>query len=131
MKLQVRPSRPVSVVALFVSGFLIIFGIGFLVLVGEVLAENDAPPLVRAGFYLVMVIWIGAAIATSVFHVRNVRQGKGGELLEVEGDTGDVAASSPPGPMQRLRTLNALKQDGLISEEEFRRKREEIMGQQW
>lgn len=131
MKLQVRPGRPTSVVAVIVSVFLIVFGIGFVLLVGQVLADEEAPLLVRAGFYLVMVLWISAAIATGIHNVKNARHGKGGELLEVEGDTGNETGSTPPGPMQRLRTLNALKQDGLISEEEFRRKREEIMAQQW
>jgi hypothetical protein len=131
MKLRVRPSRPSSIVTLIVSVFLTVFGLGFLLVVGQVLAENEAPFLVRAGFYIVMVVWIGAAIATGVYHLRNARQGKGGDLLEIEGDTGEVAGGIPPGPMQRLRTLDGLKQDGLISEEEFQRKREEIMAQRW
>ena len=88
MKLHVRPSRPVSIVALFVSGFLILFGLGFLLLVGQVLDKVEAPALVRAGFYLFMLVWIGAAIAMAVYHVRNVRQGKGGKLLEIGGGHG-------------------------------------------
>ena len=131
MKLHVRTSRPVSIITMIVSAFLVIFGLGFMVLVGGVLSENDAPPLVRAGFYLFMVVWIGAAIATAVFHLRNARQGMGGELLELEGDAGDAAGSISPGPMQRLRTLDRLKKDGLISDEEFRHKRDEIMSERW
>jgi hypothetical protein len=33
--------------------------------------------------------------------------------------------------MQKMRSLEALKKDGLISEDEFRRKREEVMQQKW
>ncbi|MDD4930241.1 MAG: SHOCT domain-containing protein [Gallionella sp.] len=128
MKLHIKPSRSASKIALVVSMCLIVFGTGFLVLVGNVLAENQAPMLVHVGFYLFMAFWLGTAISIAVYHARNIRSGQGSNLFEVDGIAEQAACS---GPAQKLKDLNELKQDGLISEAEFQLKRAEIMAEHW
>jgi hypothetical protein len=52
-------------------------------------------------------------------------------IYDIETEAGNQTDDTGNDPMQRLRGLEKLKSDGLISEEEFRRKREEIMQQKW
>jgi len=47
----------------------------------------------------------------------------------VEGPAGETA--DPAGFEARLRALASLKKDGLISEEEYQRKRDELMREKW
>jgi hypothetical protein len=119
--------------------FMLLFGIGFAILVGNVLIDNEAPPAVFVVFILFMLAWLAAVLFSLVYHVLNLNRAKGLSLIDVETEPGTSALLPPPlggqadqsDPMQRLRSLEALKHDGLISEDEFRCKREEIIQQKW
>jgi len=130
-KIGIRPGRPSSIIAVGVSVALVIFGLGFLLVVVNVLAENEAPVAIIIIFCLFMMAWIGAAIAMAIYHGRNIKNNKGGYLLELETDAGNDVAQGQPDPIQQLRALDQLRQDGLINEDEFRRKREELMNRKW
>jgi len=121
-KMKVKLGKPLSAGAVIVLVFMILFGIGFAVLVVNVLIENDAPPVMKIIFPLFIVGWIGAAVYMLVYHALNLKREKGMSFLDIETDTG---------PMQRLRDLEALRKDGLISGEEYSRKRAEIMEKKW
>jgi hypothetical protein len=110
---------------------MLLFGIAFSVLVGNVLVENEAPPAMFVVFILFMICWIGTALFMLVYHFVNLKRAKGLPLVDIETEPGSQAVDEVSNPMQKLRSLEALKQDGLISEDEFRRKRVEIMQQKW
>ena len=121
-KLNVRPSKPASIAALIGICLLLIFGIGFV---------NEAEPASSGVFVLFMIAWIGIALIILVYHILNLKRAKGLSLVDIETEPGSQADGTDSDPMQRLRSLEALKHDGLISEDEFRRKRVEIMQQKW
>ncbi len=129
--LNVRPSKPASVGALIGLCFLLLFGIAFSFLVGTVLVENEAPLAMSIVFYLFMIGWVGTALFMLVYHILNLKRAKGLSLIDIETESGFQADSPASDPIHRLRDLEALKRDGLINEDEFRRKREEIMQQKW
>jgi hypothetical protein len=131
--LNIKPSKPASVGALFGLFFMLLFGIAFSVLVGNVLLDpsNEAPIAMCIAFGLFMIAWIGAVLFMLVYHFLNLKRAKGLSLVDIETESGSQADETVSDPIQRLRSLEALKQDGLISEDEFRRKREEIMQQKW
>ena len=131
MKLNVKPSKPVSAGALIGLSFMILFGIAFAVLVGNVLVENEAPVPMYFVFGLFMIAWLGAAVFMLVYHLTNLNRAKGLPLVEIDADTGSQPDDTVNDPMQKLRNLEAMKKDGLISDDEFKRKREEIMQQKW
>jgi hypothetical protein len=66
-----------------------------------------------------------------VYHFLNLKRAKGLSLVDIDTESGSQTDESVSDPMQKLRSLEALKKDGLISEDEFRRKREEVMQQKW
>lgn len=129
--LNVKPSKPASVGVLIGVSFMIVFGIGFAVLVGSVLVDNEAPIAMSIVFYVFMIGWEGTAIFILVYHILNLKRAKGLPLVEIETEPDSQADHTNGDPMQRLRDLEGLKRDGIINEDEFRRKREEILQQKW
>jgi hypothetical protein len=117
--------------ALFGMSFLLIFGIGFTILVGSVLVDNEAPIVMSIVFYVFMIGWVGTVLFMLVYHVLNLKRARGLSLVDIETEPGLPVDNTTSDPMQRLRNLEGLKHDGLINEEEFGRKREEIMQQKW
>ncbi|MGD0294138.1 MAG: SHOCT domain-containing protein [Terracidiphilus sp.] len=130
-KLNLKPSKPVSSGALIGLFFMLLFGIAFSVLVGNALVENEAPVAMCIAFGIFMIGWLGTVVFMLVYHFLNLKRAKGLSLVDIDTESSSQTDKSDSDPMQKLRGLEALKQDGLISEDEFRRKREEIMQQKW
>ncbi|HEY1210809.1 MAG TPA: SHOCT domain-containing protein [Terracidiphilus sp.] len=130
-KLNVRPSKPASIGALIVICFMLLFGIAFAIVVGKEIVGNEAEPALSVVFILFMIAWLGTAVFMLVYHILNIKRAKGLSLVDIEAEPGSQTDETVNDPMQKLRSLEALKKDGLISEDEFRRKREEIMQQTW
>jgi len=101
------------------------------VLLGNVLVENEAPIPMYFVFGIFMIGWLGTVIYMLVYHYLNLKRAKGLSMIEIDAESGSQTDESVSDPMQKLRNLEALKKDSLISEDEFRRKREEIMQQKW
>lgn len=89
------------------------------------LSDGDARPYAA----LFAVIWTVAVISMLVFSVRSLRLVKKGDIeiaaidAATEGTESEFAV--------RLRDLEALKKDGLISDWEYQSKRDEIMKEKW
>ncbi|RJQ45965.1 MAG: hypothetical protein C4538_07570 [Nitrospiraceae bacterium] len=124
--MKIKPGKPLSAGAVFGLVFMVLFGIGFGVLVMNVLIENDAPLVMKIIFPLFIVAWIGGVIFMLVYHVRNLKNAKGVSLIDIE-----TGSDMQKDPMQRLRDLETLKNDRLITDDEFKKKRTEIMGEKW
>jgi hypothetical protein len=130
-KTTMRPSKPLSTGAVIILVFMLMFGIAFFALVHSVLQKEDAPVAMSIVFYIFMVGWIGTVLFQLVYHAMNLKRAKGVSLVDIESEPG-LPEDAPQGdPMQRLRNLEKLKSDGLITEEEYRRKREEMMREKW
>ncbi|MDA8325355.1 MAG: hypothetical protein M0033_03970 [Nitrospiraceae bacterium] len=125
--MKVKPSKPVSAGSVIGLAFMIAFGIAFTVLVGATLSKNDAPLALKFMIYIFMAVWLGVAIFMLIYHGLNLKRTKGLPFLDIDSES-EVKTEVP---MQRLRELDALKKDGLISEEEYKGKRNEIMGEKW
>ena len=76
-KLNIRPSKPASAGALFGLFFMLLFGIAFSILVGNVLVENEAPIAMYFVFGIFMIGWLGAALYMLVYHFLNFKRAKG------------------------------------------------------
>jgi hypothetical protein len=130
-KSSIRPARPTSVASLIGLVFMLLFGIGFAVLIGSVLHENEAPLIMSFVFLLFIIGWIGIVIYMLVYHIRNIKKPGGLPLFEVQSDADSGADSAEPGFARKLRDLEQLKTDGLINQEEYSRKRSEILAEKW
>jgi hypothetical protein len=130
-KMSLRPGRTVSAGSVGALIFMLLFGIGFAVLVGNVLIENEANPLFSLLFFLIIFIWIGTVLFMLVYHTKNLKQhGKGLSLIDIHTEE-ETDPGSYISPMQKLRELELLKKDNLVTESEYRQKREQILQERW
>jgi hypothetical protein len=135
-RLTVRPSPTSSIITLVMSILFLIFGIVFM---GSVLGEADEA---RGPMSIFLVIWIAACLGMAIYSLINLSSfGKSRpnptalEVLEVEDrkapDIKEDSAKARPDFGTRLRELEALRKDGLLTEEEYQRKRREILDEKW
>jgi hypothetical protein len=119
--IKVKPSKPASLLGMIV-GIVFVF-IGLFVVIPN------------AGMF--GVFWTLIAVGITGFQAYNFFGDKGVASWEIDIDTGANAetnnqSTSVSGDFEtRLRKLNSLKEDGLITEEEFQKKREEILREKW
>jgi len=129
-KMSLTPGRTVSAGSIVGLIFLLLFGIGFAVVVGNVLVENDASPMFSFLFFIIIVAWIGTVLFMLVYHVKNLNRTKGLSLIDINtepDDTNDVKRN----PSQSLRELELLKKESLITEIEYQQKRTQILDERW
>jgi hypothetical protein len=130
-KISLTPSKQVSAGSIAGLIFLLIFGIGFAILVGSVLNENDAPSLMKMLFYLLMIGWIGTVLFMLVYHTKNYKSDKGISLIDINTELDLDKKDKERSPSQNLRDLESLKKDGLINEKEYEQKRTQILSDKW
>jgi hypothetical protein len=129
-KMSITPGRTISAGSIVGLVFLLLFGIGFAVVVGNVLVENDASPMFSFLFFIIIVAWIGTVLFMLVYHVKNLNRTKGLSLIDINtepDDTCDVKRT----PLQSLRELELLKKESLITEIEYQQKRTQILDERW
>jgi len=76
-----------------------------------------------------IVIWEAACIAILINAIKILKRIKNGkiEVVEISGLAGEKGNNFAT----KLRDLETLKTDGLISDDEYRDKREEILNKKW
>lgn len=119
-KINVRPSRPALVMGLIAAIAFLVFGIVFLV----VLVREEAGPGIAF-----MVFWIFIILLMIGYFIHLLRSRK--SVIEIETETA-LPKEGPRGHFAgRLRELESLKREGLVTEDEFQAKRAEIMREKW
>jgi hypothetical protein len=103
-----------------VASLFLLFG---LVLLGVALAESSSSEFgMRIALGAFLLVWIAACASLILSGARVLTASRGarpGTLVEIQRTGGD--------PGERLRRLEDLRRDGLITEEEFREKREQAL----
>jgi len=128
-KISLTPGRTVSAGSIVGLIFLLLFGIGFAAVVGNVLVENEASPMIIYLFSVIIIAWIGTVLFMLVYHIKNLNRAKGLSLIDIntEPDNNEVKRT----PMQSLRELELLKKDGLITDIEYQKKRSQLLDERW
>jgi len=130
-QVSLKPSKPLSVGMLIALIFMLLFGVAFAVLVGEEIYGYGDEPALKVLFSLFMAVWIGGVLFMIIYHFLNIKRTKGLSFIEIEEDSGSSMETAMKDPIQRLRDLEALKRDKLISASEYEMKRKEIMNEKW
>jgi hypothetical protein len=127
----IRPSPTASTIQLIALILLFIFGLVLL----SILPGDFIPGIVF------LIIWLGFCLMGVIYSIINIMSFRDSrpnpaavEVVEIE----DKKLADKNGPESekpafsiRLRELEALKKDGLINEEEYQRKRREILDEKW
>lgn len=119
-KINVRPTRPALVTGLIVTSAFLVFGVVFLIMMAR---ERS---WIGVGFLAFWNLIILVMIGYLVYMLATRRT-----AVDIETETVPPAAEPGPDFEAKLRKLESLKKDGLISEEEYRAKRAEIMKRDW
>ena len=122
-KVYLKPPSPTRTMlwAQIILGVLFLpFGLLFVTI-----SEGEARPFI----VIFAVIWAAACIAIIVMAIKTLRVVNKGkiEIAEIDVTSGETEGDFAV----RLRELEALRKDGLISDGEYQRKRAEIMQEKW
>jgi hypothetical protein len=114
------PTRTMLLAQIILGALFLPFGMIFFMV-----SEGEIRPFV-AMFSLVWAAGCIAIMVTAAKTLRLVKEGKI-EIAEIDVTSGETESDFAA----RLRDLEALKRDGLISAGEYQRKRAEIMDEKW
>ena len=117
-----------------VAVLFLVFGVGFMVYVsGETPESEGALRLFQIGFGVIWVVACLAIISMYARLLRNRSKASSAPLLGIEGTLDDDETPAAPGAdfAERMRKVEALYRDGLLTEAEYRSKRDEIMNEKW
>jgi uncharacterized membrane protein (DUF106 family) len=112
---RVRPSKGSSIVGMIVGVIFIFIGVSTFI------------PM--AGLF--GVLWTLMAVVITGSHVYNIFSEKGLSEYQVDVEVVDSYQKREESFDEKLRKLKALKDDGLINEEEYETKRKEILNDKW
>ncbi len=129
-KVYVRPSKSMLTVGLVVSLVFLLFGIVFFFVLsaeGAVIGQVFMGfwmfiVLLMAGFYAYQLTHYDDPVRSSPLHIGIMNDGSG-----TSGAADDLKLDFDA----RLRKLEGLKKDGLISNQEYEKKRAELMEEKW
>jgi hypothetical protein len=112
---RVRPSKSASLIGMIGGAVFVIIGITALI------------PM--AGMF--GIVWTLMAAVITGAHAYNFFSKRGIASWEMDIETHNESQPPDNDFEAKLHKLNRLKEEGLISEEEFKVKREEIMNEKW
>jgi len=119
-KIYVRPGKVASVIGIVVGCFILLFGIVFFsILVAE---EEIIGQIFMIFWMLIMITIIG-------YYVYNLKSQKASSAAMAEIEL-DMPAGVSSGE-EKLRSLERLKKEQLITDEEYQHKRKEMMQEKW
>lgn len=121
-------------VGIVVAALFLLFGLTFgFVVLQETPDSESGLKILMGGFFL---LWVVVCIAMIIFYVRMLLKSINPEdqsLVDFQVEVSGVADTSGRDNdfADRLRHLEGLKRDGLITEAEYRDKRAQIMEEKW
>jgi hypothetical protein len=128
-------------IGIAVAAAFLVFGLVFGAVVAQDVGAEHEMGILMGLFFL---IWIGVCVAMIVAYARVLSRGVAPgdrSLVDLHFDSPArfqgqepprTDGASPGGDFEaRLRKLEALKRDGLLSESEYRDKREQILREKW
>jgi hypothetical protein len=134
-RISIKPGKVVSALALIAGLAFAAFGLfvllpvltTFSAAVGRGLSGDFGLGTLAVGF---VAIWLVISLGIAGFGAYNLTRPGGASVLDIE------TGPAPPGGGSddveaRLRRLERLRGDGLVSQEEYERKRDEILRERW
>jgi hypothetical protein len=136
-KAYVRPTKASSIVTVIMGTLFLVFGVVFVLTT----ADGEARPYAL----MFMVVWIvacGSMIVYGLMIIFSKRPPAGVEVdiptfrfepdvKETDGGPENTGHLTGMDFETKLRKLEVLRKEGLVSEKEYEQKRSEIMGEKW
>lgn len=125
-RVYVKPTKSGLVVGIIAAAAMLVFGIVFFAALAE---EGAGIGQVFMIFWIFFILMIGGYFTYGLINFDKNSDANVGEIIEMDNafDTREVGISFD----DKLRKIEQLKKEGLISDYEFEAKRKEIMEQKW
>lgn len=81
---SVRPTKPVSRASAFMLVFMFLFGVGFAILIGQTLYENEASIGEYFVFSVFIIGWLGMVLFMLIYNLQNLRRAKSVSLIDID-----------------------------------------------
>ena len=127
-KVYVKPPKMALKAGLIVG---ILFFLGGILFISLLIGEPES--YIGIGFLTFWLVVIGIIIRTfwvQLKHYDNPEKGSLNSILEVESDFANSPTDSNSFD-EKLRKIEHLKNEGLLSDDEYERKRKEVLDQKW
>ena len=113
-----RPAPAASAITAVIGVFMLIFAIVFF-------SQAKAPPAIIGIF---LVVWVVALVGVIIYHIVNATRPGGvpTSIIDAEDETDDDS-SPQKSSAERLKKLEDLREQKLISDAEYESKRQEIL----
>lgn len=121
-KIYMKPSKPSLITGMIAVGVMLIFGVVFLFLMID---EESTVGILFLSFWILVMILLEV---TFIYNYRNPGKSISEEVIISDEDTDDEETISFD---KRLRRLESLYKERLISQNEYKQKRDEIMNSKW
>jgi hypothetical protein len=121
-------------IGIVVAALFLLFGLAFgFVVMQEMSASEVGLTLLLGGFLLIWVVVCAAMIAFYLRMLSRARSPGGNSLvdIQIEGQRESSVDLREGSFAERIRQLEGLKQDGLITDEEYQSKRSQILEEKW
>lgn len=126
-KIYIKPGKTALKVGLFVSGLFFLFGIFFITLLtGEPESRIGIGFLI---FWLAIVVLIFRTFWIQLANYEKPNPGEFNPTINIETD--QFSKGNPISFDEKLRKLDQIKKDRLITTAEYEQKRKEIMEEKW
>lgn len=119
---RIKPGMVPSLIGVIVGVLFVILGLTVFI------------PLTNAAGFpasIFAIIWTVIAAASTLYYGINLFRRGGVSSYDIDVETTPAEATGEPDFDEKLRKLAQLKQDGLLSSEEYLAKRAELMRQRW
>jgi hypothetical protein len=128
LKSQIKSGKQPALAGMIAGIILLLFGIVFLITIqGELSYEDSSGTLVNLFF----VCWILVMLLIIYLNARSLSRSNAPSMLDIETESVDNTAETTYTIESRLKQLEKLKSEKLITEAEYNQKRNEIMQSKW
>ena len=128
LRTQVKSGKQPALVGLIASIILLLFGIVFLIAIqGDLSYEDSSGMLVN----LFLICWILVMLLIIFINARSLSRTNAPSMLDIDTETDDNTPQIQNDIEFKLKQLEKLKSENLITEAEYNLNRNEIMQSKW
>jgi len=128
LKSQVKSGKQPALIGLITGIILLVFGITFLVSIqGDLSHEDSSGSLITLFF----ICWILVMLLIIFMNARSLSRTNAPSMIDIDTETEDNLLQPENNIELKLKQLEKLKNENLITETEYQQKRNEIMASKW
>jgi len=128
LKSQVKPGKQSALAGMIVGIFFLLFGVVFMIAIQDDLSHEDSSATMVNAFF---VLWILVMLVIIILNARSLNRLNAPSMVDIETEIVDNIPQDTYSIESKLKQLEKLKGENLITETEYNQKRNDIMQVKW